>query len=238
MYSLINEVCEVQRHKGIMAEQWLKALRAADTFLCQIQRLACARSAEDKQLLQLSNHFKKLKSIDCEDNVLLTQAVNALKHFSQESRDKLLEMIVDGMDKVDTKPAPKKKSCLQDYTNLCHVIPQRVWNLILDDSRTTADTLECVVMWAGALGLKHPSEPTMGGLVALAFWRSWSVKPVSNCHKHYAYTLGKKVIREMLARFDISDERLLVLPQRFEELPMSLQQVFGDEILGLFFIEN
>lgn len=220
-----------------MAEQWLKALRAADTFLCQIQRLDCARSAEEKQVLQLCNHFQKLKFIDCEDSSLLTQAVNATVHFAQESRDKLLQCIVEGMDKFDKEPSQKKKkSCLQDYTNLCHMIPQRVWNLILDDSRSTSETLESVVMWAGALGLKHPSEPTMGGLVALAFWKSWSVKPVSNSHKHYAYTLGKKVIREMLARFDISDERLLHLPQRFEELPMALQEVFGDEILGLYII--
>ena len=130
------------------------------------------------------------------------QAVNATVHFAQESRDKLLQCIVEGMDKFDKEPSQKKKkSCLQDYTNLCHMIPQRVWNLILDDSRSTSETLESVVMWAGALGLKHPSEPTMGGLVALAFWKSWSVKPVSNSHKHYAYTLGKKVIREMFGPF-------------------------------------
>ena len=88
-----------------MAEQWLKALRAADTFLCQIQRLDCARSAEEKQVLQLCNHFQKLKLIDCEDSSLLTQAVNATVHFAQESRDKLLQCIVEGMDKFDKEPS-------------------------------------------------------------------------------------------------------------------------------------
>ena len=63
------------------------------------------------------NHFQKLKLIDCEDSSLLTQAVNATVHFAQESRDKLLQCIVEGMDKFDKEPSQKKKkSCLQDYT--------------------------------------------------------------------------------------------------------------------------
>lgn len=102
-----------------MAEQWLKALRAADTFLCQIQRLDCARSAEEKQVLQLCNHFQKLKLIDCEDSSLLTQAVNATVHFAQESRDKLLQCIVEGMDKFDKEPSQKKKNLAYKIIQIC-----------------------------------------------------------------------------------------------------------------------
>ena len=106
------------------------SLQASDRFLGQIRRLNSFGASECKQVGHLSRQVQNLQGLKLEETPNMLAAVNALQFYSQESKDSLLQSIVEKIDAATDSTIKETK--LQDYTNLSRFLPEKVMKYILD----------------------------------------------------------------------------------------------------------
>lgn len=221
-----------------MADSWIRSLQASDRFLGQIRRLNSFGASECKQVGHLSRQVQNLQGLKLEETPNMLAAVNACQFYSQESKDSLLQSIVEKTDAATDSTIKETK--LQDYTNLSRFLPEKVMKYILDPNLPTCEVLCLICQWASVLGLKRPTEGTVGTLTCLAHWKEWSKNDISSASKHIMLQKCKKEIKEHLAHFTEvcktpSHFHLQKLPDGFADLPVELQGHFAGEYLGFDF---
>ena len=222
-----------------MADSWIRNLEASDRFLGQIRRLNSFATSEKKNVEHLSNLVKNMPAPKMEESPNMLAAVNACVYYSQESKDVLLQSIVEKAN-CGSAANPSKEAKQQDYTNLCKFLPPKVYNPLMNLNTPTCDALCLICQWSAVLGLKRPTEGTLGTLTCIANWKSWSSNNISTAGMHSVLQSSKKLIKEHLNHFNqkLSTPVSLLLnrlPERFEDLPVELQHHFGGELLGYVF---
>lgn len=221
-----------------MAAQFIRVLEATDRFLHQIRRLPSASNVQDQRLKVLVNIIDG-QSFTSESADSVCAAINKCENLREESKTILLEKVSDTLletsegqlneDKND-KSDPKRVA-LQDYTALALFIPERLWEIILDPERPTADSLLWLCFHAHKLGLLHPSEKSYGSVTTLAFWSQWQHGKVPLHARIQTLKLTKPFIKQYLEHYNRQsplekNDQLKRLPQRVGLLPRRLQAVF------------
>ena len=230
--------CVYRRVPGIMSASFIRALQAADQFLQQISHLPSLESAEQKQLRHLLLTVEKMQ-IGTEDAALMLESVNGSKNLSKNSKEALLQQIVEKStaDFENHVEAPMGRGKLQDFTGLCRFLPPALKGRLDNPGTTPSDSIALISQWSAALGLTTPSEPTLGVIVAIAYWKTWCEHGfVSDAAKHQIYLAQKKTIKDHLGYFQRQcphvGPRLQKLPEQFENLPAGLRAHFAGENFG------
>eukprot|EP00438_Fugacium_kawagutii_P000357 Skav226442 [mRNA] locus=scaffold2660:315472:323305:- [translate_table: standard] len=179
--------------------------------------------------------FADVQRRQCAD---LLRCLEKVQELSTEDAGGILESLDDGLwgehstrlraglaNKNIVLENSKERKGLQDYTLLVHYLTQYIWDQIrLKPGRVA---LELVCKQAGKLGLKNPSEPTMGVLFALAFDVGGTMQMVE---KYEITKQSRALVKKILAQALEPPEHLLQLPFALEQVPAHfLQQAFSDE---------
>lgn len=221
-----------------MAAQFIRVLEATDRFLHQIRRLPSASNVQDQRLKVLANIIDE-QNFTSESADSVCAAINKCENLREESKTILLEKVSGALletsqeqlteDKNDKSDS--KRVALQDYTALALFIPEKLWEIILDPERPTADSLLWLCYHAHKLGLLHPSEKSYGSVTTLAFWSQWQHGKVPLHARIQTLKLTKPFIKQYLEHYNRqnplgTNDQLKRLPQRVGLLPRRLQAVF------------
>eukprot|EP00438_Fugacium_kawagutii_P029084 Skav214938 [mRNA] locus=scaffold3017:113099:114367:+ [translate_table: standard] len=193
--------------------------------------------AAQKLLRGLGNlpSFADVQRRQCAD---LLRCLEKVQELSTEDAGGILESMDDGLwgshaarlraglaNKNIVLENSKERKGLQDYTLVVHYLTQYIWDQIR--ARPGRVALELVCKQAGKLGLKNPSEPTMGVLFALAFDVDGTMQMVD---KYEVTKKNRSMVKKVLAQALEPPEHLLQLPFALEQVPaIFLQQAFSDE---------
>eukprot|EP00438_Fugacium_kawagutii_P015984 Skav227121 [mRNA] locus=scaffold199:527750:531500:- [translate_table: standard] len=224
-----------------MAAQFIRVLEATDRFLHQIRRLPSASNVQDQRLKVLVNIIDG-QSFTSESADSVCAAINKCENFREESKTMLLEKVSAALLETSEDQSPEDKNdlpeskrvALQDYTSLALFIPEKLWEIILDPERPTADSLLWLCFHAHKLGLLHPSEKSYGSITTLAFWSQWQHGQVPLHARIQTLKLTKPFIKQYLEHYNRQNplgqnDQLKRLPQRVGLLPRRLQAVFAKQ---------
>lgn len=245
--NVLSSLClRLVAHAGIafqarMAAAFKKCFLATDQFLGQIKKLPCASKVEQQRLDVLLEMVSKSMPWLPEAAGEASAIINASLHFSQKSRSKLLERLCGSLDsEVDSllgNEAPEVpcggRIKLQDYTNMVHLIPEKIWDTLLDGQKPTADCLVALCDHCQRLGLTNPSEKTYGTITCLAFWGIWQSHDVNMHTKRSTLTIAKPFIKQYLQHYQkqrpvLEAWKLKCLPNKVSKLPHPMQAVFKE----------
>eukprot|EP00438_Fugacium_kawagutii_P012823 Skav200476 [mRNA] locus=scaffold5182:224218:225321:+ [translate_table: standard] len=224
-----------------MAAQLIRVLEATDRFLHQIRRLPSASNVQDQRLKVLVNIIDG-QSFTSESADSVCAAINKCENFREESKTMLLEKVSAALLETSEDQSPEDKNdlpeskrvALQDYTSLALFIPEKLWEIILDPERPTADSLLWLCFHAHKLGLLHPSEKSYGSITTLAFWSQWQHGQVPLHARIQTLKLTKPFIKQYLEHYNRQNplgqnDQLKRLPQRVGLLPRRMQAVFAKQ---------
>lgn len=224
-----------------MAAAFKKCFLATDQFLGQIKKLPCVSKVETQRLDVLLQMVSKSMPWLPEAAGEASAIINASMHFSQKSRSKLLERLCGSLDsEVDSllgNGSPEVlcggRMFLQDYTNMVHFIPEKIWETLLDGQKPTADCLVALCDHCQRLGLTNPSEKTYGTIACLAFWGIWQSHDVNMHTKRSTLTIAKPFIKQYLQHYQkqrpvLEAWKLKCLPNKVSKLPHPMQTVFKE----------
>ena len=111
---------------------------------------------------------------------------------------------------------------MQDFTAFPRYLPERIWNALLTSSNQK-DRLEYLVKFCISLGMRCPSEPTIGGLVWLSTC-ALRAQEISESEKVSALKESKPNIRRWLANLADPVVYLQALPTNVDDCPAELMQ--------------
>ena len=226
-----------------MSAAFKKCFLATDQFLGQIKKLPCLKKVETQRLDVLLEMMSKAMPWLPEAAGEASAIINASLNFSEKSRSKLLERLCGSLDSEadsllqDGAPCAQvpceKRMFLQDYTNVVHFIPEKVWDTLLDPQKPTADCLVVLCDHCQRLGLTNPSEKTYGTITCLAFWGTWQRSEVNLHTKRSTLTIAKPFVKQYLQHYQkqrpvLEALKLKCLPNKLPKLPLPLQELFKE----------
>ena len=224
-----------------MAAAFKKCLKATDEFLGQIKKLPCASKVESQRVNVLLEMVSKAEPWAPEAAGEASTLINASLNFSKKSRSSLLERLCGSLDSEpdsllgsdSPEVSANGRLSLQDYTNMVHFIPDKIWDTLLDGQKPTADCLMVLCDHCQRLGLTNPSEKTYGTITCLAFWGIWQKHEVNLHTKRSTLTIAKPFIKQYLQHYQkqrpvLEAWRLKCLPNTLRRLPSPMQVVFKE----------
>ena len=126
-----------------------------------------------------------------------------------------------------------KNKELQDCVNMPFMFPTNVWREMY--SHTTLEKrmlLTCT--WLARIGLKNPSEASLGAITVVCNWREWSQQLPPRRTMAEDHMKMKQLAKKYLKASVCSCKGPLMLPRSFQNLPEAIRTVFSEQTLGKF----
>ena len=207
----------------------VKQLLEADGFLHNVQTLPSFHRVQDLQLQKLKDYMNK-KTIDDQSFAESSHAVEKMRHFDQEQKQQLQQCIVDAYDRSF---AAKKYKELQDYVNMPFMFPTNVWKEMY--SHTTMEKrIFFTCTWLARIGLRNPSEASLGAITVVCNWREWSHQLPPKRTMLEEHMKMKQLAKKYLKANVCSCKGPLILPTSFQNLPEAIRTAFSGQALGKF----
>ena len=202
---LVSFVTAMEKHLQA-TQRFLKGLASLPTFAeVKARQLKHLRGVIEKAASQGTAAVADLVA-SLDPTIWNPEELETLKHA-------LADKVSDG----------KERRKMQDFTAFPRYLPEHVWNRLLTSSNQK-DRLESLVKFCISLGMRCPSEPTIGGLVWLSTC-ALRTQEISESEKVLALKESKPNIRRWLANLASPAVYLQVLPTNVADCPAELMQV-------------
>eukprot|EP00435_Cladocopium_sp_Y103_P015389 s1343_g3.t1 len=208
---------------------FVRQLQATDKFLGQISLLSTSSDVQKQRVKILVDLVPLRGPWTSEACAFACEAVNSCKHISDESKEALLKRIcmeVDDTSKLALQSRPK-----QDYTNVLYMVPQDVWDVLMDPVMPLEDHVVRLCQLCQSLGLVRPTEKTYSVMTCLVYWVHWKDCMPDGKRKNWFLHQAKPLLKQYLQHFQDTcpvppDMQLPCLPMQFDELPRAHQALF------------
>ena len=208
---------------------FVRQLQATDKFLGQISLLSTSSDVQKQRVKILIDLVPLRGPWASEACAFACEAVNSCKHISDENKEALLKRIcmeVDDTSKLVLQSKPK-----QDYTNVLHMVPQDVWDVLMDPVMPLEDHVVRICQLCQSLGLVRPTEKTYSVMTCLVYWVHWKDCMPDGKRKNWFLHQAKPLLKQYLQHFQDTcpvppDMQLACLPMHFDELPRAHQALF------------
>lgn len=207
----------------------VKQLVGVDEFLSNLQSLPSFHRVQELQLEKLMTSIKQ-KVMDDQGFAETSKAAEEMKHFDKDQKRQLLQSIVDAYDKSDRL---RKNKELQDYTNMPYMFPASVWKE-MNSQTVLVRRMHIACEWLQRIGLKNPSETTLGAITVVCNWQEWSEQLPSKRAQANDHMNMKPAIRKILKAGECYRKGPVFLPRSFQDLPAAIRKVYCGQTLGKF----
>eukprot|EP00435_Cladocopium_sp_Y103_P062799 s1726_g24.t1 len=192
-----------------------KQVHAVQKFLKGLASLSTFAGIKAKQFQHLRGVIQKAAS---QSTSAIADIVASLDPaiWNQEELETLKQ------DLAEKTGEPRERRAMQDYTAFPRYMPERLWNAMLTTTNQL-DRLELLTRHCIGLGMRCPSEPTIGGLV----WMSTCAlrtQEISESEKRLALKDSKPNIRRWLQNLAAPAVYLQMLPTNVNDCPAALMQ--------------
>lgn len=205
----------------------VKQLIGVDEFLSNLQSLPSFHRVQEVQLEKLMTSMKQ-KLMDDQGFTETSKAAEEMKHFDEDQKRQLMQSIVDAYDRSNSL---RKNKELQDYTNMPYVFPERVWKE-MNSQTVLVKRIQIVCEWLQRIGLKNPSETSLGAITVICNWQEWSQQLPSRRDQAENHMNMKPSIRKIMKACGCYCKGPVFLPSSFQDLPAAIRKVFGAQTLG------
>ena len=155
--------------------------------------------------------------LDAEEAAQMSELLQK-SFWSVEDREVMLSAVAS---KVEAAHAKRVRRPMQDYTTLPHFLPSELWAEITTQSETADKRLHMLCQHASLLGLKYPSENTVGVIIGLCMHKQ--LTSASPLEMHEQFTAYKSQVRRFLQPTP-AEPFLEKLPESPQDLPEQLWQ--------------
>ena len=217
-----------------MASQFVRSLEATDLFLGQIAKLPSCKQVEDQRVKVLLGIVGKKSPWDAEAAAVACQSINGCKHLSKASKNALLKEVTLELgegEACESTSSESKRTKLQDYTNVVHLMPKHLWDRLMDTYSNLDTNMMMLCHHCHLLGLCHASEKTYSTLTCLLFWSRWKDSMPDGNIKNRVLNISKPVLKQYLQQYQeqepcAASQMLQTLPSKVDNLPKQLRMTF------------
>ena len=139
----------------------LKQLQASQSFLTQVRRLQNYNQLQQRQFVVLKSLVGKTLSVTAAEATRIYDAMDR-EIWTEEQLQELLSSV------AALPPGDKAGKKLQDFSAFPNFLTQTQWTE-LEGCETTDQVAVKVLRYLAKLGLRHPSEPTLGNVCIFSY---------------------------------------------------------------------
>lgn len=223
------------KRNTVRAADFTRQANASDKFLSNVMTLPSFSNIEKMQFEKLQTLVSNM-SCNEEQSAKVAEVVGKLKHFQKKHVEALLELLAKQClevipDKL-VKPIRGPSGEGQDYGSLHRYLTKKVWKEL--QAPDLCSRCHALCSLASALGLRSPTERTLGTMICLMHWKEWNDGMPSSMEKYQTLQADKPLTRAVLKEYtsmkqlkDPMDQ----LPPVPADLPASHAMVYTEEIL-------
>ena len=208
---------------------FVRQLQATDKFLGQISLLSTFSVVQQQRVKILVDLVPLRGPWTSEASAHACEAVNSCKHISDENKEALLKHICMEVD--DTSQLALQNKPKQDHTNVFYMLPQDVWDVLMDPVMPLEDHVVRLCQLCQSLGLVRPTEKTYSVMTCLIYWVHWKDCMPDGKRKNWFLNQAKPLLKQYLQHFQDTcpvppEMQLMCLPMHFDALPRAHQALF------------
>ena len=191
----------------------LKQLEASQSFLTQVRALQNYNQLQQRQFVVLKSLVAKTSSVTAAEATRIYDAMDR-EIWTEEQLQELLSAV------AALPPGDKAGKKLQDFSAFPNFLTQTQWTE-LEGCETTDQAAVKVLRYLANLGLRHPSEPTLGNVSIFSYLvLSMEVPPAETFQTEIESF--KPAARRLLLAYGEPSFHLQELPEQAGALPLQV----------------
>ncbi|CAK9037478.1 unnamed protein product, partial [Durusdinium trenchii] len=179
------------------APAWVKTLQATSSFIGNLKGLQTVSKVEAQQVDKLRGQLEGRDKWSAEDCSMAAEEIHRTV-LQESSKQLLLEGIAQKLSRGQgCVQSQKNRQKLQDYVNIVYFLKSSFLKKIVE-LESLSQRLDAVMEFAVQLGMKSPTEATLGCLTCIAYWPEWRSCAPSMVDRSSAHQEWKLYLRRAL----------------------------------------